>query len=220
MPKQHWKRLINPDYLGAYSLDNGQNGYTDITATIASVKVENVTGADGKKEDCMVMRFKETRIGAVDMKPMIVNVTNAKMLEKLFKTPYVEDWANRRITIGVESVKAFGDVVDALRIRKTIPREQGVVKCLDCGGEIVAAGGMNAAQVVAYARKRFGADLCAGCMKKRDESKKAAEKKTEPTEQTEPEQTDHIADADKMVSTEPEQTELSEFEKAMKENEQ
>jgi hypothetical protein len=35
------------------------------------------------------------------------------MLEKLFKTPYIEDWSGRKIQIGVESVKAFGDVVDA-----------------------------------------------------------------------------------------------------------
>ena len=136
MEKHHWKKYINPDYLGAYSLDNGNGGYSDIIATIASVKVENVTGADGKKEDCMVMRFKENKIGAVDMKPMIVNVTNAKTLEKLFKTPYVEDWSTRRITIGVERIKAFGDVVDALRIRNTLPRETGVVKCSDCKSEI------------------------------------------------------------------------------------
>lgn len=166
MDKHHWKKFINPDYLGAYSLDNGQGGYTDVTATIQSVKVENVTGADGKKEDCMVMRFKEARIGTVDMKPMIVNVTNAKALEKLFKTPYVEDWSGRKVSIGVESVKAFGDVVDALRIRKTLPREQGAPKCLDCGGEITATEKMNAAQVVAFGQKRYGKALCPKCLKK------------------------------------------------------
>ena len=34
---------------------------------------------------------------------------------------------------------------------------------------------MTAAQIVAFAQKRFGATLCADCMKKRDAVKKAAE---------------------------------------------
>ena len=161
----HWRKLTNPDYLGAYALEPGQ----DITATIKSVRVENIIGADGKKEDCPVMRFVE------QIKPMILNVTNAKTLEKLFKTPFIENWSGRKIQIGVESVKAFGDVVDALRIRKFLPKEVGTAKCSDCQSEITAAGGMNAAQVVAFSQKRFGATLCAACMKKLDEAKKAAQ---------------------------------------------
>jgi len=164
--KHHWKKYINPDFLGAYSLDDGKGGYLEITPTISVVKVENVTGADGKKEDCMVMRFKETRIGTVDMKPMIVNVTNAKTLEKLFHTPYVEDWSNRKIKIGVDSVKAFGDVVDALRIRKTLPREQGAPKCADCSAEITATEKMTAQQLIAFGQKRYGKALCPKCLKK------------------------------------------------------
>lgn len=165
----HWKKLTNPDYLGAYALEPGQ----DITVTIKSVRVENIVGADGKKEDCTVMRFVEA------VKPMILNVTNAKMLEKLFKTPYIEQWSGRKIQIGVESVKAFGDVVDALRIRKFLPKEAGTAKCGDCKSDVTAAGGMNVQQVVAFSQKRFGATLCAACMKKRDEVKKAAEKPAE-----------------------------------------
>lgn len=165
----HWKKLTNPDYLGAYALEPGQ----DITATIKSVAVENIVGADGKKEDCTVMRFVES------VKPMILNVTNAKMLEKLFKTPFIENWSGRKIQIGVESVKAFGDVVDALRIRKFLPRENGTAKCSDCKSDITAAGGMTPQQVVAFSQKRFGDTLCAACMKKRDEAKKSAEKPTE-----------------------------------------
>lgn len=158
MQKTNWKRLVNPDYLGAYSLDNGNGGYTDIVATIAAVKVENIVGADGKREDCMVMRFVER-----DIKPMIVNVTNAKMLAKLFKTPYIEDWSGRKIQIGVESVKAFGDVVDALRVRKTLPREESH-KCGKCGADIVPTERMTVAQVEAYSRKNFGQAMCAGCV--------------------------------------------------------
>lgn len=164
--KTNWKRLVNPDYLGAYSLDSGDGKYADIIATVKQVKVENVVGADGKREDCVVAYFAE------NIKPMILNVTNMKTLEKLFKSKYIEDWSNRKIQIGVESVKAFGDVVDALRIRKFVPRETGPVMCADCGQEIAAAGNMTAAQVSAFAQKRFGAVLCAGCMKTREAAQK------------------------------------------------
>lgn len=180
----HWKKLTNPEYLGAYALEPGM----DITATIKSVAVEKVIGSDGKKEDCTVMHFVES------IKPMILNVTNAKTLEKLYKTPYIEEWSGRKVQIGVESVKAFGDVVDALRIRKFLPRVAGPAKCADCGTEISAAGDMNAAQVAAFARNRFGAELCAGCMKKRDAAAKAAQEPT-PTEESAPAETEDVGNA-------------------------
>ena len=49
MNQTHWKKLQNPDYLGAYSLEPGK----DMVLTVASVRQEKVTGADGKKEDDM-----------------------------------------------------------------------------------------------------------------------------------------------------------------------
>jgi ribosomal protein L34E len=229
MSNTHWKKLINPEYLGSYSLDDGKGGYLEITPTILVVKVETVTGADGKKEDCMVMRFKEAKIGTVDMKPMIVNVTNAKTLEKLFHTPYIEQWAGRRITIGSEPVKAFGDTLDALRIRKTLPREQGAPKCLDCGSEITATEKMNAAQVVAFGQKRFGKALCGACLRKLME---AGQSEPAPPAQTDTvgrgisghgiaghgdgisEPVTDYTERDDAIESE---TELSEFERMMKE---
>ena len=156
MSKTNWKKLMNPDYLGAYSLDDGNGNYTDIVATIQHVKVENVIGPDGKKEDCPVAHFAER-----NLKPMILNATNMKTLEKLFRSKYIEDWSARKIQIGVESVKAFGDVVDALRIRKYLPRESGPVKCADTGEEIADTEKMTAQQIAAVTQKRYGRPLCA-----------------------------------------------------------
>lgn len=110
--KTHWKKLHNPDYLGAYSLMDGEKP-TELVVTIKSVGVEAVTGADGKKEDNMVAQM-------VNNKPMVINATNAKVLEKLYG-PYVEDWAGKRITLYVAKIRAFGESVDALRIRPTVP---------------------------------------------------------------------------------------------------
>ena len=149
----HWKKLTNSDYLGAYSLEPGR----DIVLTIDRVQVETVTGPDGKKEECMVCHWKE------QAKPMILNSTNAKMIQKLLKSPYIEDWAGHRIQIGVEMVKAFGEVVDALRVRNHLPV---TVKCECCGGEIVGAHGMNGEQLAEYTRKKYGRALCPACATK------------------------------------------------------
>ncbi len=150
----HWKKLTNPDYLGAYSLEDGQ----DIILTIDNVRQETVTGPEGKQEQCLVCHWKETA------KPMILNVTNAKTIEKLLKTPYIEEWSGKRVQIGSEKVKAFGEVVAALRIRSFLPREAAApIICEKCGKEIKGAHGMDAQQLADYTRNKYGAALCSVC---------------------------------------------------------
>ncbi len=156
----HWKKLTNPDYLGAYALEPGQ----DLIVTIKSVANEVVTGTDGKKETCSVMRFAE------NVKPMVLNATNSKTITKLLKTPYIEKWAGRKIQIYVESgVKAFGDVVDALRIRPFLPVEKELV-CADCGGKIEGFGKSSAEVVAKHTLSKYGRMLCSSCAGKAAEA--------------------------------------------------
>ena len=109
MEKTHWKQNFNYDYLGSYSLADGK----EVVLTMAATKKELVTGGDGKKKECFICYFKEK---ADWIKPMILNRTNCKTIEKMYGTPYIEEWAGKQITIYIQSgVKAFGDVVDALR---------------------------------------------------------------------------------------------------------
>lgn len=158
----HWKKLTNPDYLGAYALEPGK----DLIVTIKSVANEIVTGADGKKETCSVMRFAE------NVKPMVLNVTNSKTIAKLLKTPYVEQWAGRKIQIYVESVKAFGEVVDALRIRSFLPVEKDLI-CSDCGEAIKGFGKTSAEVVAQHTLSKYGAMLCSECATARAEALEA-----------------------------------------------
>ena len=108
----HWKKLCNPDYLGAYFLDPGQ----ELDLTIREVKNELVTGTDGKKETCIVAHFMEK-----DVKPMILNRTNCKAISKALGSSQIEDWTGGRIRIYVEMVRAFGETVEALRVRPKSP---------------------------------------------------------------------------------------------------
>jgi hypothetical protein len=147
--------MTSPNYLGVYSLPDGR----DIILTIKSVGQEMVMGADGSKEQCVVMHFRES------VKPFICNKTNLKQITKLLKTPYVEQWAGNKIQIGSEKVKAFGDVVDALRVRSKLPQAQTepAAKCEDCGNEIKPEGNLASAQVAAWRKKKYGKALCSAC---------------------------------------------------------
>lgn len=98
-------------YLGAYSLEDGK----DRILTIKSAAKEAVKNEDGKEDTCLVLYFHE------EPKGMIVNATNAKHIEAIYKTGIVSQWIGKRIQLYVENVKAWGKVVPALRIREKVP---------------------------------------------------------------------------------------------------
>ena len=83
--------------------------------TIKETKKEKVTGSAGKKEDCFVCYFHESD------KPMILNRTNCKTIEKVYRSTFIEDWPGLRVQIGIDTVSAFGESVEALRIRNLKP---------------------------------------------------------------------------------------------------
>jgi hypothetical protein len=113
----HWKKLKNPDYLGSYALQPGQ----ELIVTIKSCGLEQIAGTDGKKQDCLVLHFTEA-----DIKPMIINNTNAKTISKVLQTPYMEQWQGKAIQIYARRIRAFGEDVDALRIRDFAPQVEQI----------------------------------------------------------------------------------------------
>lgn len=165
MELTHWKKLTNPDYLGAYAFEPGQ----ELIVTINSVANEVVTGTDGKKETCSVMHFAE------NVKPLVLNATNSKTIAKLLKTPYIEQWSGRKIQLYVQGgIKAFGDVVDAVRVRPFLPVDQEL-KCADCGGAIQGYGKTSAETVAKHTLSKYGRMLCSECATKAAEESKPAD---------------------------------------------
>ncbi|MDD4564798.1 MAG: hypothetical protein PHE79_04905 [Eubacteriales bacterium] len=161
--KTHWKKLNNPDYLGAYALDPGE----DMILTIKSAGKETFVGTAGKKEEGLLVHFKE------NVKPMICNATNAKTITKVAGSPYIEDWPGTRISVYSQEVSAFGDTVDALRIRPYAPKEE--LYCDDCGSEIKAANGKSPRQIAASTKAKYEKQLCGDCAVKRFEGSKSEE---------------------------------------------
>ena len=109
---EHWKQNFDYKYTGAYELQPNE----EKVVTIKKVCKEEVNSTDGKKSMCLVAYFYDSS------KPMVLNKTNCKTIEKIY-SPFTEDWIGKKITVFSQKVKAFGDVVDALRIRPTKPAE-------------------------------------------------------------------------------------------------
>lgn len=126
----HWKNLANYDYLGAYSLEGTKT--KEVSLTIKSIKVERVTAEGGKSDDCIVAYFEEQRVGDVVVKPMVLNKTNCKTIEKLYNTGEIEEWVGKVITIYSTTTKMARDIVACLRVKNEVPK----FTCSVCGKEI------------------------------------------------------------------------------------
>jgi len=110
-PVTHWKKLTNPNYIGAHDLQPGQ----ELKLTIESVSNEVVKMFDGKsvkEETCIVAKIKGAK------KPMILNKTNCRIISANLNTPYIEDWAGKDIIIYAAKIKAFGELTEALRVKR------------------------------------------------------------------------------------------------------
>ena len=173
MSKTHWKKMVNLDYLGTYALEDGK----DLTVTIDYVRKENVTGNNGRNEQCMVAHFKG------DLKPMILNRTNAKTITKVLGSPYIEDWNGKRIMLYADTTRFGGDIVECLRVRpyappqtepkqaaRTEPKRNAVsdaapsdLICEKCGSVIEAAWGMTAKDIAEQSKAKYGKRLCGKC---------------------------------------------------------
>lgn len=150
----------NPNFLGSWDIED-QPG-REIVLTIEKIVDEEVI-TNTQKEVCTVCHWIDK-----NFKPMILNITNKKTICKLYKTKETEKLKGKSVAIGIERVKAFGDIHDALRIRKRIPAQASgnIPKCEQCGKELTAYGNMTAEQLAAYTKKKYGRVICADCATK------------------------------------------------------
>ena len=145
--KTHWKTFTNPNYLGAYAFQPDE----EKIVTIKEVKREAVQNQNGT-EECTVCHFEE------DVKPLILNKTNAGMIAKVWGTPYLEDWPGCKIKLKVKRIKAFGEMTDAVRVLPDRPAAEPD-KCSVCGKIIPA-------DIAKLAMKKFNKKICVECARK------------------------------------------------------
>ena len=150
----HWRETLPGEYLGAYSL-----GGNDMVVTIKSAGAEVITGANGKKEQCLVLHFHENILN------MVCNRTNAKTITKVLGTPYPEQWKGKKITLFPTTTKFGGEMMECIRVRPTAPKQAAPIMCEKCKQQIQPAANMTAEQLADYGMKKYGKKLCLKCGK-------------------------------------------------------
>jgi hypothetical protein len=113
MAETHWKQNFNYKYTGAYELKSGETK----TLTIKRTCSEEVASEKGRIDSCFVAYFEN------QTKPMILNKTNCKTIEKLYG-PIIENWIGKKIVVESQRVKYKGDMVDALRVKHVQPKQE------------------------------------------------------------------------------------------------
>lgn len=159
--KTPWKKIVSdPDFLGEADFNEGEEKIVTIDHVQAGVKIKSAEGTSEKS----VVYFRER------IKPMILNVCRSKAIEKVAGSRFVEDWVGVSIQLYIEDgIKAFGDVVSAVRVRPIKPRPKEAVKCADCGENIQGAGGRSADYIANYTKKKYGVPCCYACASARAE---------------------------------------------------
>lgn len=111
MEKTHYRKAFNSPYLSSADI------VEPVELTISHVRLE----ADKTKKTKDLLNtayFKEREIRKGEqLKPMVLNATNSKMLAKMTGNAFLEDWVNIPVVVFVDSSVRFGkDTVEGLRI--------------------------------------------------------------------------------------------------------
>lgn len=124
----HWRNMQDNDHLRAEMFQPGE----EKVLTIKEVKKETVTSNSGEVESKPVAYFIEPGV-----LPMVLNVTNCKIIEKLYGTGNVYDWVGKKIQVFATSTRVAKETVPCLRIRNFVPQTNEVTyKCSVCGTNI------------------------------------------------------------------------------------
>lgn len=136
MTKTPWQKTFDPHYLGSWSLEDGEI----FTTVILKCELKEITSNGKDYKERIVATLKDAPRNGILLPMVIGNKDNAKALQKLTGSQYIEDWRNVDVTIYVKrGVKAFGELVDALRIKDTPPLTGDAKKVADLKAKVGAA---------------------------------------------------------------------------------
>lgn len=105
--KTHWKKLTDAKYLGSHDFLPGQ----EFRITFDTISKETVKNSEGKDEQVVVAKMKNAK------KPWILNKTNMREITRIVGSPYIEQWSGCSVVLFTAKVKAFGELVDAVRVK-------------------------------------------------------------------------------------------------------
>lgn len=115
--KTHYRKAFNSPYLSSADI------VTPVVLTVSHVRLE--LDKTKKTKDCFNTIYfieKEIRKGE-QLKPMILNAHNSKIMRDMCGSPFIDDWANTPISVYVDKNVKFGrDTVEGLRINPNRPQ--------------------------------------------------------------------------------------------------
>lgn len=154
---ESWEKVIDPNFINA-----------ELIGTEGAEKVVTIKDIDFAEcyDDGSKKKVQKQSVFFEECKPLVLNKTNAKTLKKLFSpnSDSPKDCIGHKVALKVEKVKAFGKVVDAIRIR-----EYSEVKCEGCGKPIMPGSGKTVAELVEISKRNCNKTLCIECMRKEKE---------------------------------------------------
>jgi hypothetical protein len=121
----HYRSLAKSDHLGVADLEDLIEKGTPLIFTIKEVKKELGVKVAGKKGDHMIAYFVE------DIKPLCLNMTNAKRIRTFIKdnSPFIEHWRNVTLEFYIDkNVTMMGEKTGGVRIKTRQPKPKTTTK--------------------------------------------------------------------------------------------
>ncbi|MCR4661670.1 MAG: hypothetical protein K5765_06720 [Clostridia bacterium] len=123
----HWRVLCDLEHLRAECFAPKEKK----VLTIKEIKQEKITSSNGEYDLKPVAYFEEKVL------PMVLNVTNCKMIEKLYGTGNIYEWVGKKIQVFATKTKVAKEMVPCLRIEDVIPTTNEITYlCSVCGKPI------------------------------------------------------------------------------------
>lgn len=107
-----FRSMYDSNYLYAFDLKG-----RDVTVTIKSVAAAKVRNADKKEQKKPIVFFRESK----DPRGLVLCKTNGKTVAAMYGND-TDAWIGKRVTLFATNVDAFGQTVEAIRIRPMIPK--------------------------------------------------------------------------------------------------
>ena len=115
--KTHYRKVFKSDHLGSADLEDMLESGIRLVFTISHVNQEYGTKVAGKKIDANIAYFKE------NIKPLVLNATNSKMIKKLSGSSFIDDWGGLTIELYIDpNVKMKGEIMQGVRISPNSPK--------------------------------------------------------------------------------------------------
>jgi len=155
------------DYMGAIDIDEG----TEPVLTIKHLYNGEITLSKGKEKKKVITFAEEKTNGINEVRPLVLNRVNWKMLKKLFGQVTAKALEGKKIQLylqdGVRN-PGTGEKGKGIRIRDKVPTGGKYVapKCEGCGKAITGMANFTAEQIASASKQKYGKCLCVDCGQK------------------------------------------------------